>query len=262
MPMKSRSPALAAILVIALCIVGAVVWGLAQSGVRATDDAFVDANVIAVAAEVPGRVASLRARDNQRVERGDELLDIDPQDLKLKVDEATAAKAAADADQDSASGAPEARKRGAKAGVDLAQARLAQARLMLDKARLTAPASGYVTRRAVSEGSYVRPGEPLFAIVEPGAWITANLKETQLQGVEPGAAADIRIDAYPGLRLKGHVESVQHGAGQAFSLIPADNASGNFVKVVQRVPVKVVLDSDPGRPLGPGLSAHVRIHAK
>jgi membrane fusion protein (multidrug efflux system) len=96
--------------------------------------------------------------------------------------------------------------------------------------------------------------------VEPASWITANLKESQLRGVEPGDLVDIRVDAYPDLHLKGHVDSLQHGAGQAFDLLPADNASGNFVKVVQRVPVKIVLDGVPARTLGPGLSAHVRIH--
>lgn len=127
---------------------------------------------------------------------------------------------------------------------------------------MTAPVSGIVAHRTVGEGDSVRPGQPLLAIAGDRSWIIANLKETQLAGVQAGDPVDIEVDAFPDLKLKGHVDSLQAGAGQSFSLLPPENASGNFVKVVQRVPVKVVLDTAPDRLLPPGLSARVTIHVR
>jgi membrane fusion protein (multidrug efflux system) len=114
----------------------------------------------------------------------------------------------------------------------------------------------------VSEGDLVRAGQPLFAVVSARSWVTANLKETQLDRVKPGDPATVTVDAYPGLELKAHVDSLQYGAGQVFSVLPNETANGNFVKVVQRVPVKLVLDGPPPRDLPPGLSAHVSIRVR
>ena len=99
-------------------------------------------------------------------------------------------------------------------------------------------------------------GQNLMALVPPRVWITANFKETQLDLMRVGQPVEIRIDAYPGRIFKGHVDSFQPGSGAAFSLLPPENATGNYVKVVQRVPVKIVFDDlpDPQRPLGPGMS--------
>jgi membrane fusion protein (multidrug efflux system) len=100
-------------------------------------------------------------------------------------------------------------------------------------------------------------GQSLFALVTPDIWVTANYKETQLRDMRPGQPALITVDAYPGRELKGHVDSIQAGSGARFSLLPPENATGNYVKVVQRVPVKIVLDEQPDvqRVLGPGMSA-------
>ena len=112
-----------------------------------------------------------------------------------------------------------------------------------------------MAQKTVAVGAYVEPGTQLLAIVPLEIWVTANFKETQLALMRPGQAVTVKVDACPGGRVHGHVDSIQRGAGQAFGLLPPENATGNYVKVVQRVPVKIVLDNPPSEcPLGPGLS--------
>ncbi len=138
--------------------------------------------------------------------------------------------------------------------VRLSRALVRQAELNLSYTTVVAPAAGRVTKRSIEPGRMVSRGQPLMALVplDPrGLWVTANLKETQLTRVEPGQRVQIKVDAYPGLRLKGRVDSIMAGTGAAFSLFPPENASGNFVKVVQRVPVKIVLESEAGEKLPP-----------
>jgi len=144
-----------------------------------------------------------------------------------------------------------------KGQVEQAQAKLDQANLNLSWAVVTAPQDGWITKRNVEQGNYVAPGQQIFSIVAPEVWITANFKESQLSDMRKGQSARIRIDAYPKLDLRGHVDSVQLGSGSKFTAFPPENATGNFVKVVQRVPVKIVIDSglDPDIPLPLGISA-------
>jgi membrane fusion protein (multidrug efflux system) len=230
-----------------------------------TDDAFISSDIITVASQAQGTITALSMTDNSYVERGTPILQIDSSDLKLALKAAQTSRYVADAqlDEVKAAGAAAAlRRKSAEAAVRLADIRVAQAQLALDKAQVTAPVSGYVTHRMVAEGDSVHMGQPLLAIVAERSWITANLKETQLAGIKAGDLVDVRIDAFPDLQLNGHVESLQQGAGQSFSLLPPENASGNFVKVVQRVPVKIALDTRPDRPLPPGLSARVKIHVR
>jgi membrane fusion protein (multidrug efflux system) len=113
-----------------------------------------------------------------------------------------------------------------------------------------------VTRRNVERGTFVNPGGSLMSVVSPEVWVTANFKESQLDRMRPGQPVRIGVDAYPGLSLRGHVDSIQKGSGGRFSAFPAENATGNFVKIVQRVPVKIVIDEgmDPALPLPLGLS--------
>jgi membrane fusion protein (multidrug efflux system) len=132
----------------------------------------------------------------------------------------------------------------AKAQVELAQAELTTARLNLSYTKIRAPQAGRITKRAVDVGDVVQAGQTLTSMVVGEPWITANFKETQLTRMQPGQPVSITIDAYPGQELKGRVDSIQAGTGSRFSLLPPENATGNFVKVVQRVPVKIVLD-DP-----------------
>jgi membrane fusion protein (multidrug efflux system) len=147
----------------------------------------------------------------------------------------------------------------ASAEAQLAEARaaLAEAELNLEYTTITAPISGRVTRRTVEVGQTVQPGQPLLAVVDvAGVWVIANYKETQLTHVRPGQRATISVDTHPGLVLRARVDSIQSGTGSRFSLLPPENASGNFVKVVQRIPVKLVLE--PGQHeqalLVPGMS--------
>jgi len=119
---------------------------------------------------------------------------------------------------------------------------------------ITAPIAGRVTQLTATKGNYAAVGQALMMFVPREVWVTANFKETQLTGVRPGAPVDISIDTYPNRTFKGHVDSIQAGSGTAFSLLPAENATGNFVKIVQRVPVKIVFDQPPDVLLGPGMS--------
>jgi len=252
--------------VVVLCLVGMGLWFWVQDrDTRTTDDATVEGDIITVVAGAQGTITALTVTDNAHVERGTPILQIDAADLKLTLDAAQAGKDAADAqlDEVKAAGAGGAvHRKSADAAVRLADIRVAQAQIALSRTQVTAPISGYVTHRLVAEGDSVRSGQPLLAIVSEHSWIMANLKETQLADVKPGQQVDVRIDAFPALTLKGHIESLQQGAGQSFSLLPPENASGNFVKVVQRIPVKVALDTPPNPPLPPGLSARVMIHVR
>jgi len=144
----------------------------------------------------------------------------------------------------------------AEARVRLAQAALAQARLNLQYTTVVAPSAGVVSRKSVEPGQVVQPGQPLLALVSLGdIWVTANFKETQLHAMRPGQPATISVDAY-GRRYKGHVDSIAAATGARFSLLPPENATGNYVKVVQRIPVKIVFEKgqDPQRLLRPGMS--------
>lgn len=149
-----------------------------------------------------------------------------------------------------------------QAQVDQAAAQLAQADLNLSYTEVRAPCDGFVTSRSVQLGDYVAAGATMFLIVTPDVWITANFKESQLGRMRPGDPVDIEIDAYSGYKLAGRVQSIQHGSGSRFSAFPAENATGNFVKIIQRVPVKIVIDRglDPDRPLPLGLSASPVVH--
>jgi membrane fusion protein (multidrug efflux system) len=143
-----------------------------------------------------------------------------------------------------------------KGQVDQAQAKLDQADLNLSWTVVSAPQDGWITKRNVEKGTYVTPGQQIFSIVAPEVWVTANFKESQLADMRKGQPVEIKIDAYPTLDLRGHVDSIQLGSGSKFTAFPPENATGNFVKVVQRVPVKIVIDSglDPNIPLPLGVS--------
>ncbi len=146
--------------------------------------------------------------------------------------------------------------RAAEGEVAAAKAALDQARLNLSYTKVTAPAEGWITKKAVQPGDVAQKDQTLASLVFGAPYVTANFKETQLGAMRPGQPVELKVDAYPGLRLKGHVDSVQRGTGSRFSLMPPENATGNYVKVVQRVPVKIVLDEPPpaDRPLSLGMS--------
>jgi membrane fusion protein (multidrug efflux system) len=146
---------------------------------------------------------------------------------------------------------------GADARVAAARATRDQAALQLSYTRIIAPSAGVVSKKAVELGQLVQPGQPLMTVVPlDDVWVTANLKETETADVTPGDSAEITVDAYDGVTFRGHVESLAPATGAKFSLLPPDNATGNFTKVVQRIPVRIRLDSaaDPAHPLRPGMS--------
>jgi membrane fusion protein (multidrug efflux system) len=291
-----------------------------------TDDAYVNADKVEIAAQVQGPVLQLYVAENQAVKAGDALFDIDPQSYRLALDKAeaqlriasqsmsqeSAAVTAAEAQlaqrraelanaEDNLRRSQRLVSRGflseqggesartqmatARAAVRAAEANLEQAksalgsagsdnaavqaaRAALDQARLdlmhthvTAPADGAVTNMSLRPGNIVQPGVPLFVIISNrGYWIDANFKETELERIKPGERVTIEVDMYPDHAFHGVVESVSGGSGTVFSLLPPQNATGNWVKVTQRVPVRVrVLDPDPRHPLRIGTTATVRV---
>jgi len=146
---------------------------------------------------------------------------------------------------------------GGKARVRQKQAELTESRLKLGYTRITAPVDGYITRKGIETGATIQPGQALMAVVSlNGSWVTANYKESQLTHIRPGQKVSFKVDAYPGKTFNGTVESIMAGTGAAFSLLPPENASGNYVKVVQRIPVKIMIDqtSDPDHLLRVGMS--------
>jgi membrane fusion protein (multidrug efflux system) len=161
--------------------------------------------------------------------------------------------------------ATRARASSAQARVEQAKATLAQAELNLAYTVVKAPAKGIISKKSVNPGQVVQPGQPAMALVQiDDIWITANFKETQLEKMRPGQRATVDVDATGGKDLTGHVDSISPATGARFSLLPPENATGNFVKVVQRVPVKIVLEpgQDPEHLLRPGMSVTPTVYTK
>ncbi len=328
----------AIVIVLLLAAAAGVYYFVAVRPYEATDDAFIDGHAIPIAPKVAGYVVALPIKDNQHVNKGDLLVQIDRRDYELRVDLARAnlaaaqsrlaqaksqlvvaqaqaaqdhaAVAAAEAEatraskdlaryqavearaiaqqqldaaiataQSKAAALEVARRKAdasdaqvglaksqiatADADVRQAEAALRQAELDLSYTSMTAPESGWVTHRTVESGQYVQVGQGLLAIVADRQWVTANFKETQLTHMKPGQPVWIKVDAFPQKKFKGHVDSIQAGTGAQFSLLPPENAVGNYVKVVQRVPVKIVFDetADPDfvLPLGASVVPKVKV---
>jgi membrane fusion protein (multidrug efflux system) len=169
---------------------------------------------------------------------------------RANVDAARAAAAAAESQIGSA-----------EAAVQVAQAAVDTAVLDLSYTRIVAAEPGRITRKTVEPGNYVTAGQTLFSIVQHDVWVTANFKENQLARMKRGQPVRIHVDAYPDRDLKAHVDSFQLGSGSRFSLLPSENATGNYVKVIQRIPVKIVFDEplDVLMHLAPGMSVEPRV---
>jgi membrane fusion protein (multidrug efflux system) len=251
-----------------------------------TDDAYVHGGtIVSIEPQVQGKVVELHVDDNQDVRKGDLLVVIDPRDYQAAVARAEAAVAQEQAQLENARQllhrsqplerrrvlAPEkldeieAQSRVAEAGLAAARAQLEQAQIDLARTRIVAPFDGRVTQRNVSVGSVVARGDALFALVDlHDVWVMANFKETQIGSMRVGQPADLEVDAYPGRVFHGHVASFQAATGSVTSLLPPENATGQFVKVVQRLPVRIDLDprSDAEPPLYPGLSVVVHVDTR
>jgi membrane fusion protein (multidrug efflux system) len=200
----------------------------AQASVAAANAAEADANVaVADAAYMQAQ------QDFARYEQ------VNPHAVsKLTLDASTAAIRSAKAKYDAAN----AQAQAMQAQADAAKVDVTNAKLQLSYTSITAPASGHVAQKSVEPGNVVAAGAGLMALVGDDVWVTANFKETQLAGIHPGSPATVTVDAIPGVTFKAHVDSIQFGTGSVFSLLPAQNATGNYVKIVQRVPVKIVFD--------------------
>ncbi|TPG43235.1 HlyD family secretion protein [Sphingomonas koreensis] len=238
-----------------------------QQAAAQVDAAIASRNQAAAQARAPLADAQKAAQDLARYQS---LLRIDPNavagqqlDQARAAAKSTAAQAAAArrAVDDADAQVTVARRQvtAAGAGIEAKKAQVKQAQVTVGDLRLTAPVAGQVVNRQVNLGSYVAPGTQLMAIVPDRMWVTANFKETQLTLMRIGQPVSISVDAFPGVAFEGHVDSIQRGAGQAFSILPAQNATGNYVKVVQRVPVRIEFDlkhgPDPRKyPIGPGMS--------
>jgi len=145
----------------------------------------------------------------------------------------------------------------AESAVRQAEAELRQAKLNHSYTKVYAPIDGHITRKSVEAGAFIQVGQPLLALVDPNLWVIANYKETQLAKIRPGQPVVVTIDTHPDIKFAAHVDSIQRGSGARFSLLPPENATGNYVKVVQRVPVKIVFDDFKQIEqcgLGPGMS--------
>ncbi len=218
-------------------------------------DAAVSANDAAKAAAESAKAAMAEAQSNMT-------------SAQSRVTQARSAVAVAETDLNSSKSAPE-EIAVTKARIDTASSRVAQARAAVEQVKTSieyavvrAPVSGVVTRKNVEPGQVVQPGQALLAVVPlEDVWVTANFKETQLKDIRIGQEAEVHIDAYGGAPFKAHVDSISAATGARFSLLPAENASGNFVKVVQRIPIKLVFDpgNDSSRVLRPGMSAVVKV---
>jgi membrane fusion protein (multidrug efflux system) len=188
-----------------------------------------------------------------------------------KLTQARAAEEQARAELTAAQSAPsqvaatKARASSAEAHVQQMRAALAQAELNLDYTTVKAPARGVVSKKSINAGQVVQPGQPLLAVVQiDDVWVTANFKETQLEHMRPGQRVTISVDALGGAKLNGKVDSMAGATGARFSLLPPENATGNYVKVVQRIPVKIVFDKgqDPEHRLRPGMSVTPTVYTK
>lgn len=324
-PRRTWLIALGALAAVLLIVAGFSYYRYA-SGYESTDDAFIEGHISQLSPKISGHVLAVHVNDNEQVKAGNLLIEIDPRDFQVKVDQARAALATASAQaalaqeriaqaqaqvvaaqaEATRAGADERRSaelfrreliahqefdratadartataqlagaraneqasaaalRQAESQIAEAQAALQSAELELSYTKIYAPLSGRVTRKSVEMGAFVQPGQALFAIVPNDFWVIANFKETQLAKMRPGQSVEIKVDAFRRVRFQGHVDSIQSGSGARFSLLPPENATGNYVKVVQRVPVKIVFDRSDfaAYPLGPGMSVVPKVNVR
>jgi membrane fusion protein (multidrug efflux system) len=262
---------------IVLVVAGIAGWAARHAyhsahSTETTDDAFLRGNIAAISAKVGGEIIAIHVPDNASVKRGDLLLELDPRDYSERAASANAAMTQAEAalevnahalalgQGDRQQLVSERKGLQGKLNAAIAMAHLAQSEL--DATRVYAPAAGKIGSRAVAVGERVSAGRRLMSIVPAdNLWVEANFKETQLHEVAAGQPVKIRLDAIPGEVFSGHVESLAPASGSEFALLPPENASGNFTRIVQRVGVRVALDSAGNLPalLRPGLSARVSI---
>ena len=270
--------------IVVLLLAGGAYFVYAHFLFVSTDNAQVQAPTVLIAPKVAGYLIKVEVKENQKVAAGDVLSEIDPRDYENRVKEAEGEEESLQAKlKDAAVNNERAKKlfdRGATtqqqfdnttaifreltAKLGVTQAKLAQARLDLENTKVKAPAAGVIAKKSAEVGQLAAVGNPLFGFVSSEErWISANFKETEIKDVHLGAQVDVTVDAIPGKVFQGKVESISGATGSTFTLLPPDNATGNFTKVVQRVPVRIQLENlseeDVTR-LAAGLSAIVSVH--
>lgn len=335
-PKRKRLPLLVGLVVVVALIAGGTWWWIGKQRWEKTDNAFVEADMVAVSPRIGGSVVEVLVRDNQQVKAGQVLVRLDDADARAALAEAEAnlaavlaavgnvdaqmaqqeaaiaARAAAversnsqaalaqkeiqrygqlaaqgwvstqrlDTERAAAdnarAGVAEARaaltaeqrtlavlqsaRSQSSATVDQARAAVEKARLALERTEIRAPVDGVVGARGVRVGQVVQAGQQLMAIVPmTDVYVVANFKETQLGRMKLGQTVKIKADAFPDRNITGHIESFAPATGAEFALIPVENASGNFTKITQRVPVRIAIDSAEGIELRPGLSVHATV---
>jgi len=277
-PQQKRLLGLLALL-IGLCLFW--VWHYFQTHIS-TDNAYVNANSIQIATQVSGPILSLQVDNNQVVKAGDPLFEIDPEPFQVAIEEAVAQvlqdkaqykntlvnleriqnlvtkKFLSPEEKDNAITSVDV----ASAHLKLAEAKLKQAELALRYTKVFAPTDGLINHLSLRPGTTVQAQVPLFVLISHQQyWVDANFKETELNNIRPQQKAKITLDMYPDQTFTGVVDSISASTGTAFSLLPPQNATGNWVKVTQRIPVKVLISvPNPHFPLRVGATANVTIY--
>ena len=271
---KGRGKKFIKLAVLILALIGAGIFGTRvvqhMMMFETTDDAFVAAHVHTITSKVPGMVGQVLVDDHQEVKKGDLLIKLDSRDYEaqLRIAQSKNVKASRDMARmrlghddydpdedgnvegidltDPDSYAPDERRvlDEYQANASESSNELRKALLNIEYTTIRAPEDGRIGRRSVETGQVVGAGQALMALVEPNPWINANFKETQLGRIRVGQEVEIGIDAIPDHKFKGRVDSIAAASGATYSLLPPDNATGNFTKVVQRVPVKIVFDPE------------------
>ena len=275
-----------------------IFYGIHTIYYKSTDDAFIEGHVITVAPRVSGPVLKLNIEDNQNVKKGDlretsakldeakaslvsaenqvtkSLSDLDfakndferyskmrekgissKQDYEASLNKLTAAE--------SNNNSAKAKFAEIQSSIKRLEAEVEQDKLNLSYTKIYAAADGKITNRSVEQGNYVQVAQPMFSIVPDKMWIVANFKETQLADMKPGQPVKIKIDTYGGRKFEGKVDSIQRSTGARASLFPPENAVGSYVKIVQRVPVKIVFTEDiSGYNIVPGMSVVPEVKVK
>ncbi|MDE1169767.1 MAG: HlyD family secretion protein [Verrucomicrobium sp.] len=259
------------ILIVLGAVAGAavLVWALDLFLHEETDDAYVTGHVHYVSARISGTVQEVKVDDNELVQEGQELVKIDPAEydatLRQRKGEEERARLNFERDKSLLEGEAVSKEEWEqdKSTLETAQAQLTWAQLQKDYTTVRAPASGRVGRKNVEVGLHIEAGQTLLAVVEPDLWVVANFKETQLAHMRAGQKVKMTIDAIPGHTFTGVVDSFSPASGNQFALLPADNSTGNFTKIVQRVPVKIRFDAESTKGyedrLRAGLSVIVKV---
>jgi membrane fusion protein (multidrug efflux system) len=274
---RSKKTKLFVVIAAAAVALGGAGYWLHARNFESTDDAYTTTHVHDISARVAGYVQSIEVDDNQFVKAGQTLVVLDQRDFKVALDQAKAQTQQRRAEVDQAQATYDRAKLDYDRGVDLfhskvtaksefdsatatfkaasgavasaqanlaaAEAAQANAELQLSYTAIVAPADGVVAKKTVETGHRIQPGQALMAVVERNVWILGNFKETQLARMHVGQHVDVKIDSVPGHTFSGHIDSLQPGTGSTFALLPPDNATGNFTKIVQRLPVKIVFDN-------------------